>query len=177
MEGVLQFWFEEISPAMWWQKNASFDQEIIRRFSQLYEQARRGELYQWRHTARGRLAEIIVLDQFSRNMFRDKPEAFAQDSMALALAQEAIASGADQLLTAVERSFIYMPYMHSESLLIHQIAVELFRNNGIENNLQFELKHLHIIEKFGRYPHRNGILGRGSSAAEQAFLKQAGSSF
>ena len=110
-------------------------------------------------------------------MFRDSALAFANDALALALAQEAIACGADQDLTQVQRSFLYMPFMHSESLRIHEIAVELFRKNGIEGNLDFEFKHKKIIEKFGRYPHRNSVLGRQSTAEELEFLTRPGSSF
>ncbi|MCW8832764.1 MAG: DUF924 domain-containing protein, partial [Colwellia sp.] len=127
--------------------------------------------------AQGRLAEIILLDQFSRNMYRDTPKSFAQDPLALALSQQAIQMGADKALTAVERSFLYMPFMHSESLLIHQQACQLYKDNGIDSNYQFELKHLAIIERFGRYPHRNKILGRESTPAEITFLTQPGSSF
>jgi uncharacterized protein (DUF924 family) len=120
---------------------------------------------------------VIVLDQFSRNMFRNQPQAFAWDPLSLALAQEAVAVGADQELTPQERSFLYMPYMHSESLIIHQVAIKLFEANGIEGNLKFEIAHMKIIERFGRYPHRNQILGRTSTPKELEFLKQPGSSF
>jgi uncharacterized protein (DUF924 family) len=174
---VLKFWFEEIEPAAWWQKDEAFDALLIEQFSGLHAQAARCELFAWRERPEGRLAEIIVLDQFSRNMFRDTPLAFANDSMALTLSQEAIASGADEALTAVQRSFLYMPFMHSESLDIHEVAVELYRNNGIQNNLDFEISHKKIIEQFGRYPHRNKILGRESSAEEVEFLTRPGSSF
>lgn len=174
---VLKFWFEEIEPAAWWQKDEAFDALLIERFSGLHARATRCELFAWRVEPEGRLAEIIVLDQFSRNMFRDTPLAFANDSMALALSQEAIASGADDALTAVQRSFLYMPFMHSESLHIHEVAVGLYRKNGIQNNLDFEISHKKIIEQFGRYPHRNQILGRESSAEEIEFLTRPGSSF
>ncbi len=174
---VLNFWFEEISPAQWWAKDPQFDQQITTRFAALHTRAVQCELYEWRDTAHGRLAEIIVLDQFSRNMFRDTPQAFAQDPLALALAQEAIAAGAADLLTPVERSFLYLPFMHSESLLIHEVAVQLYTDNGLQNNLDFEFKHKAIIEQFGRYPHRNAILGRVSTPEEQEFLKQPNSGF
>ncbi len=108
-------------------------------------------------------------------MFRDTARAFASDAMSLTLSQEAISCGADQALTPVQRSFLYMPFMHSESLQIHEIAVQLFRKNGIQNNLDFEFSHKKIIEKFGRYPHRNDILGRASTEDESVFLTQPGS--
>jgi len=174
---IINFWFEEIDPAMWWKKDDSFDALLVERFTEVYSRATRCELFDWREEPLGRLAEIIVLDQFSRNMFRNSALAFANDSLSLALAQQAVAVGADKSLNPVQRSFMYMPFMHSESLLIHEVAVELFRANGTENNLDFELKHKRIIEKFGRYPHRNKLLGRESTADEILFLTKPGSSF
>ncbi|MBE8717781.1 DUF924 family protein [Cellvibrio polysaccharolyticus] len=174
---VLDFWFNTLTPAQWFAKSTQLDEQIREQFSALLQQASACELWQWRNEPRGRLAEIIVLDQFSRNIFRDTPRAFQQDSLGLALAQEAVALGADQTLTAVERSFLYMPYMHSESPSIHERAVELFNQPGLENNLDFEYKHKAIIDRFGRYPHRNAILDRTSSAEEIEFLKQPGSGF
>ena len=174
---VYSFWFDEIAPAQWWVKNKDFDAIIETRFLALHEQANKGELYAWRSTAKGRLAEIIVLDQFSRNIFRDTPASFSSDPLALVLAQEAISQGEHLKLNAIERSFLYMPFMHSESLNIHDIAVTLYQDNGIQSNTDFEIKHRDIIEKFGRYPHRNDILNRVSTKAEIAFLKQPGSSF
>jgi len=174
---VLHFWFDELEPQQWWVKDVKLDQLIRDRFIALHGQAVRCELFHWRDQARGRLAEVIVLDQFSRNMFRGTPGAFACDSLALALAQEAVGSGADKELTQMERNFLYMPFMHSESLSIHDVALELFRNNGLESSLAYEIKHRVILEQFGRYPHRNDILGRKSTAAEVEFLKQPGSRF
>src|SRR5512135_3559486 len=147
---ILKFWFEDSEPAQWWKKDENFDRIIIERFSALHRSATRCELFEWRNDGRGRLAEIIVLDQFSRNMFRGSPLSFAYDALALALAQDAIAVGADKSLNQVERSFLYMPFMHSESMRIHEVAVELFRNNGIVSNIDYELKHKAIIDRFGR---------------------------
>jgi uncharacterized protein (DUF924 family) len=174
---IVKFWFEEIKPVQWWKKDTAFDALLLDRFSEIHARASRCELFEWRVKAEGRLAEIIVLDQFSRNMFRDTADAFASDAMSLTLSQEAISCGADQELTPLQRSFLYMPFMHSESLQIHDCAVELYRKNGIQSNLDFELSHKKIIEKFGRYPHRNKILGRQSTAEVIAFLTQPGSSF
>jgi uncharacterized protein (DUF924 family) len=174
---VLHFWFEEITESQWWVKDEVFDQLIASRFANIHSQANACELYTWRSKAKGRLAEIIVLDQFSRNIFRDKPEAFVSDTLALALAQEAIAAKADEQLSPIERSFLYMPFMHSESLAIHEVAVNLYENNGIASNYDFEIKHKAIIERFGRYPHRNSILGRESTPEEVEFLSQPDSSF
>jgi uncharacterized protein (DUF924 family) len=174
---VLEFWFEEIDPARWWSKDSAFDTLIGERFGALLARAGRCELYRWRESAPGRLAEIIVLDQFSRNVHRDTAGAFANDPLALALAQEAISAGADRALEAQRRSFLYMPFMHSESLEIHDVAMELFEANGDQSTLEFELRHRAIIERFGRYPHRNAVLGRRSSVAELDFLTEPGSSF
>ena len=174
---VLQFWFTEITPAQWWKVDPAFDRLISDRFSELHRQATRGELFEWRQQPRGRLAEVIVLDQFSRNMHRGTPQAFAADPMALALAQEAVAAQADLALSPAERAFLYMPFMHSESRLIHQVAERLFREHTPKHNHDFELRHQAIVERFGRYPHRNAILGRPSTPEELAFLAEPGSSF
>ena len=176
-EQVLQFWFEEIDPKQYWVKNPAFDQLISERFGGLHRQAALAELFEWRQSPAGRLAEIIILDQFSRNMFRDTPRAFACDAQALVLAQEAVALGVDEDLSTSQRTFLYMPYMHSESLRVHEEAVRLFASNGVKENLDFEHKHKIIIERFGRYPHRNVILGRESTPEEIAFLSEPGSSF
>jgi len=176
-EQVLRFWFEEVPPTNWWQKDPQFDQLVRTRFGALHEQALQAELFSWRTQPEGRLAEIIVLDQFSRNMFRHDARAFAADGMALILAQEAVVAGADQELTTLEKSFLYMPFMHSESALIHAQAVKLFSQPGLESNLEFEYRHKAIIDRFGRYPHRNDLLGRASTAQEIEFLQQPGSHF
>ncbi|WP_439509283.1 DUF924 family protein [Marinimicrobium koreense] len=176
-QAVLRFWFEELTPKQWFTKSKSLDRTINDRFGHLLEQAKYGELWAWRDTPEGRLAEVIVLDQFSRNIYRDLPEAFAQDALALVLAQEAVRQGADQALEPQARAFLYMPYMHSESAVIHQQALTLFDLPGLENNLKFEIRHWEIIERFGRYPHRNDILGRESTEEERRFLQEPGSSF
>ena len=173
---VLDFWFREIDPKLWWVHDPSFDDVIRSRHGALLERAAAGELYPWRTSARGRLAEIIVLDQFSRNAFRDTPRMFAQDAAALVLAQEAVAAGALADLELPERAFLLMPYMHSESRAIHAVAEPLFREHA-PKNVEFELKHKAIVDRFGRYPHRNAVLGRASTPEELEFLKQPGSSF
>jgi uncharacterized protein (DUF924 family) len=176
-EDVLYFWFTESGPKRWWKKSDAFDALIERRFLSLYESAHMGELFEWRESPRGRLAEIIVLDQFPRNMFRGDARSFESDAIALTLAQEAVSIGADRLLSAEEKQLLYMPYMHSESLKVHDEAVKIFSQPGMENNLDFEHRHRDIIVRFGRYPHRNDILGRKSTPEEIEFLKQPGSSF
>jgi uncharacterized protein (DUF924 family) len=175
-EEVLQFWFIEIPPRLWWTPDRAFDAALANRFAALHRAAAAGELYEWRRQARGRLAEIIVLDQFSRNFFRGTANSFAHDPMALALAQEAVAASHDRLLATQERAFLYMPYMHSESPLIHNEAERLFASLG-NDSYDFELRHKAIIDRFGRYPHRNAVLGRKSTLEELEFLKEPGSGF
>jgi len=174
---VLDFWFRELQPSQWWSVDPSLDALIRERFLTLHQQAARAELFEWRVSAHGRLAEIIVLDQFSRNLFRGDAAAFAQDPMALVLAQEAVAAAAHEALTPTERGFLLLPYMHSESRAIHVEAERLYREHALPQNYEFELKHKTIIDRFGRYPHRNQVLGRVSTSEEDEFLKQPGSSF
>lgn len=176
-EEILRFWFEEIEQRLWWSADPAFDALLRERFLTLLQQGSRAELADWRGSARGRLAEIIVLDQFSRNIHRDTPQAFAQDGMALVLSQEAVAQGLHRELPAQQAAFLLMPFMHSESRLIHTQAETLFRDFAPEGNYKFELLHKAIIDRFGRYPHRNAILGRASSEEEIEFLKQPGSRF
>ena len=176
-QSVVNFWFREIEPRQWFARDNAFDQLIAQRFKSVYDSAVMCELYPWRDTAEGRLAEIIVLDQFPRNIYRDSPLAFAADPLALALAQEAVRLETQRELPTQQRPFLYMPFMHSESPLIHERAVELFSEPGLEKNLEFEMKHKAIIDRFGRYPHRNAVLGRASTSDELAFLTTPGSSF
>ncbi|MEY2689106.1 MAG: hypothetical protein RL375_3304 [Pseudomonadota bacterium] len=174
---ILRFWFEELEPAQWWRVDAQLDETIRRRFGVVHRAAAAGELSPWRGSPEGRLAEVIVLDQFSRNMYRGTALAFACDPMALVLAQEAVRAGADQALAPPQRAFLYMPYMHSESAEIHRHAERLFATQAPEANYRAELQHKAIIDRFGRYPHRNRILGRPSTEEEAAFLLLPGSSF
>ena len=176
-DDILQFWFDELTPAQHFAQDDALDDTIRQRFGATWEAARRCELWAWRSTPPGRLAEILVLDQFSRNIHRGTPLAFAQDALALALAQELVAAQHDQALAPPRRAFAYMPYMHSESLAVHAQAMQLFDQPGLANNLAFEVRHRDIIARFGRYPHRNAVLGRESTAEEIAFLQQPGSSF
>ncbi|MCO4780871.1 MAG: DUF924 domain-containing protein [Candidatus Cloacimonetes bacterium] len=177
IEAVIQFWFEDLSPKNRFMKSNDLDETIRRRFHQLYIQATLNELYTWRSTATGCLAEIIILDQFARNMFRDSPKAFQFDSLALALAQNSVSLGLDQQLSLEKRTFLYMPYMHSESLIIHEQAMNLFSQKGLEMNFEYEKRHKDIIEQFGRYPHRNKALNRESTTEEIVYLSKPGSSF
>ena len=174
---VIQFWFEDIEPRQQFTKDLEFDESIRTKFSETYQLATQGLLYAWREHPLDALAEILVLDQFSRNMFRDTPKAFEADTVALVLAQEAIRKKFDKELNNSKKAFFYMPFMHSESKEIHDIALFLFDQPGLEDSFNFEIKHKAIIDRFGRYPHRNEILGRESTADELEFLSQPGSSF
>lgn len=176
-QDILVFWFEEIESKSWWKVDPAFDELIRQRFLEVLQSAAQGELFSWRTTAKGRLAEVMVLDQFSRNAYRNTAQAFAQDPLALGLAQEAVSAGALRELNKTECSFLLMPYMHSESRVIHEQAEALYKEYAPEGNYDFELRHKVIVDRFGRYPHRNEILGRASTEEELEFLQQPGSSF
>jgi uncharacterized protein (DUF924 family) len=172
---LLEFWFKR-APKDWFAKNPAFDEEIRTRFLGLYEQGARGGLERWKDSARGCLALVVLLDQFPRNMFRDTPRAFAADPLALDAARHAVASGYDRDLRPAERMFLYLPFEHSESLADQERCCELMKPLGAEQ-LDWALKHREIIGRFGRFPHRNAILGRASTPEEIEFLKQPGSGF
>ncbi len=169
MQEVLNFWFNDLTPNDWFTKSDDLDNQIKQRFLNIYEQTKAGENEYWRKTPKGRLAEIIILDQFPRNIFRDTSQAFSTDNQALTLSQEAIRSGADKNLNDTEKQFLYMPFMHSESLKIHQTAMHLFKT--LPKIYEFEIKHKEIIESFGRYPHRNKALERISTEEEIKWMK------
>jgi uncharacterized protein (DUF924 family) len=175
-EDIIDFWFVQISPKQWWIKNTELDLQINNQYGATLKAAIKGELQPWRKDTQGRLAEIIVLDQFSRNIYRDTPAAFSADNIALELAQQAVALGCLAELPAQQAAFLIMPYMHSESMAIHQQALPLFEQYA-PDNLRSQRQHQAIIAQFNRYPHRNALLGRESSAAELEFLTQPGSRF
>lgn len=177
VKAVLDFWFVESSFEQWFQKNDDFDREIKRRFSGLHTDLMGGHRNHWRENMRGCLAEIIVLDQFSRNMFRNDPKSFASDSRAKECLNHLLAQGYDSEMTQVERNFAYLPLEHSEELSDQERSIELFTKNGDENSLDYAKRHKVIIDRFGRFPHRNAILGRVSTAMEIEFLNEPGSSF
>lgn len=176
-QAILHFWSQATTPEQWFTKDPHFDQQLTQRFLATTQAAAMGECAAWRYSLTGRLAEIVVLDQFSRNIWRNTPRAFAQDPMALALAQEAIKHPAFPRLNQRERQFILMPFMHSESKRIHAQALLLFERYTDETITQYEVLHKQIIDRFGRYPHRNAILGRRSTAEELEFLAGPNSSF
>ena len=171
---IYRFWFEECQPSDWFQKSDEFDQMITERFYSYHQAAINGELHHWRDNALGSLCEIIILDQFSRNIFRGKAEAFASDPQALTLSQFATEKGFDKRLNDSERTFMYLPFMHSESLLIHDIALRLFQGS---EQASFEHAHRDILLRFNRYPHRNEALSRVSTSDELRFLEQENSGF
>ena len=173
---ILDHWFSPESGPWWFAKSDTFDADIRARFAGIWQQAAAGELSHWRETTRGRLAEIIILDQFSRNLFRNSPQAFACDAMAQVLAQEAAKQPGFAELPGTWRHMMLMPLMHSESRKIHALALELFTRHAA-HALIHEEQHKAVIDRFGRYPHRNEALGRTSSAEEIEFLNQEGSSF
>ncbi len=176
-QDILSFWFTELTPKQHFARDSALDAQIGARFGPTLAAAARGELQAWRADAPGRLAELIVLDQFSRNIHRDTALAFAQDALALTLARELVALQLDAALPLARRVFAYMPWMHSEDLAAHAEALPLFSQPGLEHNLQLLHRHTEILRRFGRYPHRNAVLGRASTTAELAFLQQPGSSF
>lgn len=168
IDDILTFWFKTLTSADWYRKSDQLDAQITSQFEETYFQVVADEKSHWRATAEGRLAEIIVLDQFARNMFRGLPLSFAADCLALALAQEAVRVGADLELEEIQRPFIYMPYMHSESQVVHEEAMKLFATTP---NIGFEERHKAIIDQFGRYPHRNDCLGRECTPEELEWMK------
>lgn len=172
MEKVLTFWFEECTPKDWYKKDEAFDTRIREQFEETYWAIVNGETERWRETAEGRLAEIIVLDQFARNMFRGRAQAFLAGPQCLTLAQEAIRCGADQELDESKRVCVYMPLMHSESVQVHEKALDLFNTLENKRSYEYEVMHKVIIDQFGRYPHRNAALGRESTPEEVEFMKE-----
>jgi uncharacterized protein (DUF924 family) len=192
-EDVLSFWFGPPgSPPLanakrWFERDPAFDAEIAARFGALVKRAAAGELEAWRDTPTGALALVILLDQFSRNLHRDSPLAFANDPAARDVAKEVRARSLDRALPPVERSFLYLPYEHAEDRALQEESVALFAElraeappelaEHLEETLDYARRHRDVIARFGRFPHRNRVLGRASTPAEIAFLKEPGSSF
>ncbi len=188
-QDVLDFWFGAAGSATegrrrdeWFRKDDGFDHEIADRFLPWIERALRGELSAWATRPDGALASILLLDQFTRNAFRDTPRAFAGDPQALALASAAVGSGQDLALSVVQRAFIYLPFEHAEGMAMQDEAVRLMKRLALEDPgsddlLAYAKKHRDVIFRFGRFPHRNDILGRRSTVEEMSFLAQPGSRF
>ena len=186
-EEVLDFWFgREGEPGYgefreaWFRKDPEFDRALRERFQDLHEAAARGDLDAWRDEARSCLALVILLDQFPRNMFRGDPRSYATDRKAQEIAEYAVDRALDRELPAFQRMFLYMPFMHSEDLEHQRRSVELFRVLGGDeegDSSHYAVRHMEIIERFGRFPHRNEVLGRRTTPEEAEFLTQPGSSF
>jgi uncharacterized protein (DUF924 family) len=188
-EEILSFWLGDGSRPRdeWFRRTDAFDDGIRARFAGVVERAAKGELDAWRAHPRGRLALVILLDQFSRNIFRGTARSFAQDATALALALEGIAAGEDRGLSPLERSFLYMPLMHAEDRAMQERACAEFARLAAEAPpplagylsvaAKFATAHRDIVERFGRFPHRNAVLGRCSTAEEAQFLREPGSAF
>jgi uncharacterized protein (DUF924 family) len=170
---VLAFW-RQAGADRWYTRDDAFDAEISNRYLDLWRKAAAGELSTWEESDGGALALIIVLDQFPRNMFRGDPKTYACDATARDVANRAIARGADLRVADDLREFFYLPFMHSEHLPDQQRCVDLFRKEGGADNLRYAEDHAAIIRRFGRFPHRNHILGRATTAEEQAFLDEGG---
>jgi uncharacterized protein (DUF924 family) len=170
---VLAFW-RAAGPEQWFKKDDALDQAIRGRFLPTYEEAAAGRLSNWEDTPAGALALVIVLDQFPRNMFRQSAQAFAADPLARAAASRAIARGFDLMAPAAERGFFYLPFEHSENAADQQRCLELVRATGDADLLKWAELHADIIRRFGRFPHRNALLGRSTTAEEQAFLDSGG---
>ncbi|QUS41786.1 DUF924 domain-containing protein [Tardiphaga alba] len=170
---IITFW-TDAGWDRWYTRDDAFDAEIRARFLPVYEDARDGKLAAWENTDDGTLALILLLDQFPRNLFRDDPRAFATDAVCCALARRAIARGVGDRVDPVMRQFVYMPLMHSEDMADQEHCCALFRATGETDNLKFADIHADIIRRFGRFPHRNAVLGRDTTAEEQAFLDAGG---
>lgn len=169
-DDVLQFWFVDHDRSHWFGGGPAFDAELTAAFGDTHAAVAAGEAWTWRATPRGRLAEVIVLDQFSRQIHRGTPRAFAADPMALALAQEAVYAGLDQQLEIMpERMFLYLPFMHSESLVIHEETMRLYATLENEEAMKFEVAHRDVLRRFGRYPRRNAALGRTPTPEEDVY--------
>ena len=174
---LLHFWFEILTPKDWYRPPERVDADIDRRFRDTYGALKDGVPDDWLATPRGFLAAILVLDQLPRNMFRGEARAFATDAAALAFAKRAIAEGMDERLPPNKRAFIYLPFQHSEDAADQAHSVGLFTALGNPLNLDYAIRHQTVVDRFGRFPHRNKILGRESTPEEEAFLEQPGSSF
>lgn len=166
---VLDFWVAA-GPQKWFSRDDAFDAAIRERFLPTYEAAAAGSLAEWEAAPDGALALVIALDQFPRNMFRNSPRTFAADPLALAVAKRAVARGFDRQMELPRRNFFYLPFMHSEDLVDQERCVALSRQSGDQNTLKYAEQHADIIRRFGRFPHRNAMLGRTTTTEEQAFL-------
>ncbi len=176
---ILYFWFEQTQPPQWFQVNPAFDTEIQERYGDVYDKASRGIFDDWKNDSDGCLALVLLLDQFPRNMFRGTAKAFASDGKALVISKYALSKGFDQVLSPMKRRFLYLPFEHSENLNDQRKCVDLFEKMKKDDPLGYDyaMRHLKVIEKYGRFPHRNKILSRMSTPDEEEYLAQAGAGF
>jgi len=172
-DDILDFWFAA-GPQRWFKKDPAFDAELTARFCDAANAAAAGAFDGWTASEKGTLALVILLDQFRRNIFRGTPDAFSADAKALAVATGAIDGGVDQMLPADQRQWLYLPFEHAEDLAVQQRSVALFEALGDAEALKWAVDHRDIIARFGRFPHRNAILGRAATAEEEAFLATGG---
>ncbi|TDK36764.1 DUF924 domain-containing protein [Rhizobium deserti] len=176
-EEVLHFWFEQLTPQQWFEKNEAVDEALRTNFVATHLSLARLELDPWRLSAAKRLAALLVLDQFSRNIYRGTALAFATDWIALSEARTALDLGADLMVPPEHRSFFYLPFEHSERLEDQDLSVELFTKLGDAHYLDYAERHREVIREFGRFPHRNALLGRASTVAELDYLSRPGAGF
>jgi len=169
-QALIDFWFSAEVSHYWFKSSKEFDAQLLDDYGSIWQQAKQGELDDWQQAATGSLALVIVLDQFPLNMFRGTAKSFSTEAQSRAVARKAIEIGHDQVLAPDQKSFIYMPFMHSEDLKDQALGIELFSQPGLENSLRFAKHHYGVVERFGRFPHRNQILGRESSRAEVEYL-------
>ena len=170
-EEVIDYWFSDRMRKSWFSSTVELDREIKQRFEIVWEQARIGELDGWKSSASGALALVIILDQFPLNMFRGEAKGFSTESKAIEVSLYAIEKGYDKELAAEQLGFLFMPLMHSEKMEHQDLSVEMYRRHNLKANIQFAEHHRGIVEKYGRFPHRNEILGRVSTAAELEYLQ------
>ena len=169
-QALIDFWFSEEASKHWFNSTHEFDQRLLADYGTVWQQAKEGQLQQWEETAIGSLALVILLDQIPLNIFRGKPDSFSTEAQSIVVARAAIGQGFDTELSVPQKSFLYMPFMHSENIKDQALALQLFDKPGLEDNLRFSKHHHDIVARFGRFPHRNAILGRDSSPDEIAYL-------
>ncbi|KPJ95558.1 MAG: hypothetical protein AMJ55_03555 [Gammaproteobacteria bacterium SG8_15] len=167
---ILHFWFSEKVKPLWFNSTPEFDAELKERYADIFHAVLNGQLSEWQQTADGCVALVVILDQFPLNMYRGLPESFAGEALARDITRGAVNNGFDQQMPGEQKAFLYMPLMHSENIADQDLSVQLFEAAGLKENLRFANHHRDIVRRFGRFPHRNKILGRTSTQAELDYL-------
>ncbi|WP_455196917.1 DUF924 family protein [Kaarinaea lacus] len=167
---ILDFWFSEKVKPLWFNSTPDFDAQLKERYADIYRAALNGQLSKWQQTADGCVALVVILDQFPLNMYRGLPESFAGEALARDITRKAVSKGFDKQIPDEQKAFLYMPLMHSENIVDQDLSVQLFEAAGLTENLRFANHHRDIVQRFGRFPHRNKILGRTSTQAELDYL-------